>query len=382
MADTMTPKERVIAAINLEEPDRVPCSIMFNYFVARWAGVTIAEYINDIKLQADLAREYFEKLGAIDAVQVMPPGLSNDPINRLTFMPIKMKIPGKDEDMDPNSIPQYDEFELMPADGYDMVIEKGWARFVKEDLVPRAFPDYAIEDSQFSAVDDGYDPKSEHRFYEEKNVFLYSGIPLNIPFEMFSFSRSMEKFTVDLYRRPEKVIAAMDAIMPELLDQTITVIKDSRSPVFIPTCRGSNGFISPGQFERFVFPQLKVAVETVVSHGSPVYFHLDQKWTKFLPYFREFPEGRYVLHFDGATDIFKAKEVIGDRMCIMGDVPAPLFVVEGPDEVRGYCRKLIDVIGKGGGFILASGCTVPDNAKFENVKAMIDIAKTYHPPRQ
>jgi hypothetical protein len=45
-------------------------------------------------------------------------------------------------------------------------------------------------------------------------------------------------------------------------------------------------------------------------------------------------------------------------------------------------RKLIDIVGDGGGYILGVGCSVPTRAKFENLKAMIDTAKNYHPHRK
>jgi uroporphyrinogen-III decarboxylase len=61
----------------------------------------------------------------------------------------------------------------------------------------------------------------------------------------------------------------------------------------------------------------------------------------------------------------------------MGDVFAPLLSFGSTHDVVKYCRKLIDVCGEGGGFILSSGCTIRMNAKFENVKAIIDTAKTY-----
>jgi uroporphyrinogen-III decarboxylase len=48
-------------------------------------------------------------------------------------------------------------------------------------------------------------------------------------------------------------------------------------------------------------------------------------------------------------------------------------------ETTAYCKKLIDVVGKGGGFILGVACGTPVDAKFDNLKAMIDTAKTYNP---
>ncbi len=107
--------------------------------------------------------------------------------------------------------------------------------------------------------------------------------------------------------------------------------------------------------------------------------HLDTDHTQVLPYMKEFPEGKYIAQWDRTTDIFKAKEIIGDRMCIMGDVPATLLKLGTPDKVKEYCKKLIDIVGKDGGFMLSSGCAVPFDAKFENVKAMFDTARNYYP---
>jgi len=45
--------------------------------------------------------------------------------------------------------------------------------------------------------------------------------------------------------------------------------------------------------------------------------------------------------------------------------------------VREYCQKVIDEVGRGGGLFLTTGCECPVDAKFENVKMMIEVAKTY-----
>jgi len=66
-------------------------------------------------------------------------------------------------------------------------------------------------------------------------------------------------------------------------------------------------------------------------------------------------------------------------MCIMGDVPASLLSIGTTEDVVAYCEKLIDIVGKDGGFILSTGCECPIDAKFDNVKAMIDTPKNYLP---
>jgi uroporphyrinogen-III decarboxylase len=47
-----------------------------------------------------------------------------------------------------------------------------------------------------------------------------------------------------------------------------------------------------------------------------------------------------------------------------------------PDDVRNYCRKLIDSVGRDGGFIL-DVATGMDDAKPENVRAMYEAAGVY-----
>ena len=80
---------------------------------------------------------------------------------------------------------------------------------------------------------------------------------------------------------------------------------------------------------------------------------------------------------DALDEGLGAKEILDGHMCISGDVPAALLSLGTPDQVRDYCRTLIDKVGKGGGFFLTTGCECPIDAKFENVEAMIDTAKTY-----
>jgi uroporphyrinogen-III decarboxylase len=74
--------------------------------------------------------------------------------------------------------------------------------------------------------------------------------------------------------------------------------------------------------------------------------------------------------------MFKAKEVLGDTVCIRGNVPLSILITGTPDDVKAYCKKLIDVCGKGGGFIMDSA-TGLDDAKAENVKTMFEFTREY-----
>jgi len=72
----------------------------------------------------------------------------------------------------------------------------------------------------------------------------------------------------------------------------------------------------------------------------------------------------------------QVKEVLGDMCCIAGNVPTALMMAGTPDEVNAYCKNLIEVAGKDGGFMLTNGCGV-DHARAVNVRAMIEAGKEY-----
>jgi len=70
----------------------------------------------------------------------------------------------------------------------------------------------------------------------------------------------------------------------------------------------------------------------------------------------------------------RAKKSLGGVACIQGNVPNTLLQLGTAEEVRAYCKDLIQAVAPGGGFILDVGAVV-DEAKDENVLAMIQAAK-------
>jgi uroporphyrinogen-III decarboxylase len=143
--------------------------------------------------------------------------------------------------------------------------------------------------------------------------------------------------------------------------------------------RSSTDFISPETFKELSFPSLKRLAMALVAAGIYPILHLDGNWDLNLETLRELPAGSCMVQFDGPTDIFLAKRVIGDRICIMGDVPPDMLCLGSVSEVDEYCHRLIEGVGEGGGYIMGAGCEIPPNARPENVKAMIDSVKKYKP---
>jgi len=217
-------------------------------------------------------------------------------------------------------------------------------------------------------------------FWRARGVMtLYPVSPFNLhPFFRFSMGRSMVKFMEDIYYRPETVERALKKVTLEMIEEYINACKRFDQKVaFIAEERSCGYFFPLKIFERFWWPYTLEIVDALWSEGIVTWFHLDQCWDKNIPYFKQLPRGSAVLALDGTTDIFAAKEVLRNHVCLAGDLSAALLSVGKPEEVEAYCKRLIEEVGAEGAFTLGSGCEIPYDAKVENVKAMIASAKKY-----
>lgn len=378
--DEMTSYERMQAAIQLQPVDRVPVAPKFDTsFAARSHGIPIADVVRDADLGQKILQQTFDELGGCDAA---PEAGMND--LGLSVLGIVTRLPGYH--LGDNDMWQLDEQEIMTAEDYDFIIQNGWIAYIA-DCYPRL-----VEKGMPVPVDEFPARLQEVSNQELKNLAdwearevptLYGFGPFN-PLEGFRFSRSLKSIVSDLYRRPQKFLDAATACLNEQIPmgiQKFHAVRETNKWGFLSIQIGqtTGSMLSPRQFEKFYWPFEKRLINELVDAGVTPWLHCDSNWTPFLEYFLELPKCKVVMDLDGLTDISKAKAVLNGHMCISGDVPATLFKLGTPDEVSAYCKKLIDVIGKGGGFILSSGCTVPVDAKLENVKAMIDTAKNYFP---
>jgi uroporphyrinogen-III decarboxylase len=152
--------------------------------------------------------------------------------------------------------------------------------------------------------------------------------------------------------------------------------KELKPQIGMPLHRGCVPFMSLKQFETFYWPTLKEVICRLVADGFICRPFAEGDWTMNMKYWREVPKGKVILKIDLA-DIFKAKELVGDTVCLQGNVPATLLQFGTPKQVEKYCKKLIDVVGEGGGFIMDGAVGIPGGAKIENIVAMTKFTAKY-----
>ncbi len=198
-----------------------------------------------------------------------------------------------------------------------------------------------------------------------------------VPFDTLGdFFRGTKGIMVDLYRRPDQVMAACDKLLPIMIDSALASVKRTGIPkIFIPLHKGLDNFMSPQQFHKFYWPHMKELLEALIREGITPWVLVEGVCNKRLEAFRDVTPGKVMYHFEG-TDIKLAKKMMRDRCCIRGNVPTSLLTVGTPEDVKAYCKELMDTCAVDGGFILDASAPLTD-ATPENVQAMYDFAREY-----
>lgn len=381
----MTGIERLRACVELRPVDRP--GLLNSYtdrLAAIQAGMTYADILEKPDEASAAMRRLWKRLGGYGDAVYYAGGTD------LYYLAVKhftrIAVPGKDVARD--SYWQIIEKPNFSQDEYDILINQGWTAF-SLTMIPRVW-DIAEHDlakhGSVAAYHKAQGERSVMQYrrdterWREMGVEVFVGASVPTPQMLLSCARSLIEYTMDLYEIPDKVEKALWAALPAQIENGIAGCRATGIPcVAIIIERGSGQLYALDLFERFEWPMLKEMVSAFIEQGITPLLHLDTDWTKNLPYFREFPRGKVVASFDGTTNLFNAKKVLRDHVCIMGDVPAPLLVAGEVTEVEAYVRRLCEEVGEGGGFILGTGCSMPPNANIDNVRAMVELCKSFAP---
>ena len=351
---------RLRAAVALEKPDRVPLSLVMDAFAAKTTGVRLADFVKDVDLAGRAMLSTMEMLGDVDSIQHAT--FTPEVAGLLWLSPLK--LPGRD--LPEDSMWQVDEQVRVLPEDYDRILEMGWSSWFGQYI------DKYLGASVVAAQALGEAAPRWIPEYTKRGYVVFAPFAVDHPFEHLCGGRSVKEFMLDLYRMPDKVQAVLDVMMAETREQARQAVR-SNGPLghWVGSWRTAPEFLAPRLWDRFVWPYLKELVEIVVEEGAIPVLHFDANWDRELPRLLELPKATCVLALDSKTDIFKAKKILDGHMCLLGDVPPALLSLGTPDQVHAYCQRLLTEVGPAG-FIMAQGCDIPFDAKFENVKAMVD----------
>lgn len=363
-------QDRINKAINLEPVDKIPAVYMGIAPAAVNMGMSLKDYVEDIDGACDITIDYMDKLGGtLDGINMHPPTKITVLLTLLWLT--RCKIPGKE--LPDNTLWQMDEKEVMPVEEYDYIINEGWEAFLAKHL-PRVADMAEIQMAQeyLATKSKGNIQKFRDRGY----VCVSCGLT-SIPFEFVVGARSMTPFYLDCYRMPDKLKEVFDVVTPQLIGLALWQTELMELPrIWVGGWRAASGMLSPKIWDNLVFPYYLEITNVLAEKGVISILHWDQDWTRDLAKLKELPAKKCIFNPDGMTDIRKFKEIAGDHMAVMGDVPSSLFAAGSPEDIRTYVRDLVRDIGPTG-LILCPGCDAPANAKPENMQAFVDACEEF-----
>ncbi len=197
--------------------------------------------------------------------------------------------------------------------------------------------------------------------------------------------RGMQEFLVDLAINPEVPRWIMSRVTDVLVENTRRVLDLAGDRLdllyfYDDVAAQASLLISPEMWRAEVRPHHARIVDLAHSRGIPVMYHCDGAIHPLIPELIEL--GIDVLNpiqpDAGGMDPRRLKDEFGDRLAFHGGVDIVNTLPRGtPAEVAEEVRRCVEILGEGGGYVLASSHHIQPDTSVENVLAMYDVSLRY-----
>ncbi len=394
-------QKRMSDAVQLKTPDRIPISLGLNYFPAKFTGTTTWAAYYDWPAWKEVyikAAESFQPdrllvvlnqsghvLEALDSKQLRWPGhgvskfhthqfvegeyMTQQEYDRLLTDPsdflVRFYLPRVYGALTPTAkLPPLNTLlNMLP---FNVLATEEFADML-ENLTKIAREAVEWQKHTFALV----------RELADRGFFCPATLMAGAPFDVISdFLRGMRGAMLDMYRCPDKLLQAIEMMTKIQLDRIAQAPAVTEFlPVFMPLHRGAYGFMSLKQFETFYWPTLKRVCLALIEKGYTPDLFFEGNYTSRLEYIAELPKGKAIARFD-VCDMGRAKQILGGKICIAGNMPVSVLQVGTPDDVKKVTKELIDTVGKDGGYIMAPASAL-DEVNPENMRAWIEFTKEY-----
>ncbi len=334
----MTGREITQMAFELKEPPRLPVTLLAGgSWMVHSAGKTFAEIREHPEIFARLFIQAFERVGH----DFLWMGFVNYPIHFLG-------CPIKDDSSDPTTlvgtvIKSLKEVEVLK-------IQKVLTNPTMQEM---------IHSQLMVAESIG---KKTMVLPTQWGPFTYAARILGVEGVMTATIEDPEGLLRLLHFSTELIWAVTEPILehPDILGAAFA------DPV------ASGDMISPQSFRRFVAPFLKELVKRAREKGKYSMIHICGNTSKILQEIVDIRPNCFSL--DQKVDLRQAKEVLGGKVCVAGNVsPTGVFLNGMPEEVLAEAKACVQAWGSGGGFILTLGCDFPKTVPLENILALMSM---------
>ncbi len=194
---------------------------------------------------------------------------------------------------------------------------------------------------------------------------------------------SGEQAVYDYYDNPGKYreIAEQRIEIGERRFREMMALDDP--PDFV--CVGGSGTLiwqSVETFRTLALPAVKHVIELAAAAGVPTHVHSCGPEKELVRILAEETELTVIDPLEpppmGDCDLAELKRLYGDKIILKGNLHTTEVMLRGTaEDVTQAARQAIDDTGRGGGFILSTGDQCGRDTPHENLRAMVETARTY-----
>ena len=217
-----------------------------------------------------------------------------------------------------------------------------------------------------------------YKEYREK-LFIFGFCSYGI-FESAWQPLGFERFAVAT-RRERKFLDGMIRFHTDLYCVLVEAMADAGLPAMVYTDDlgyKSGPMLNPRLIEELFGDSYRRIVETAHSQGMKIIMHSCGNVTSLLEWFADCGfDGVHPLEPTAGMDLATAKKMVGDRMCLIGNLDVTHILVDAAkEEVFEAVRQAIHDAGHGGGYILAPDHNHP-GISVERLRWMVEAAEEY-----
>jgi uroporphyrinogen decarboxylase len=375
----LTSRERVLSVLNHETPDRVPIIIG----ASNATGISTPTYRKLKQLLSVEAEEKYlydwPELGAAAIDEVVLERLHSDVRGVHDREPAWVRA--KNREREPGS-PYFNSWGVGSIEG-----DPGtW--------FPAIHPladTHSIEDIERYPWPDMNDPtrvahvKAEAKKLADANRYAILATPwLAFPLERAFAMQRMDRFMLNLGRYPDFASALLTKIAElckTLMENFLNEIGENVDMIKIGDDLGMQNslLMSPKMYRQIVKPIHADYISFIKSRTKArLFFHTDGDVFDLIPDFIEM--GVDILNpiqtsAGKMSNLEELKKRYGKNIIFCGAIDTHHVLPFGtPDEVRAEVKRIIQMLGEGGGYMLASVHTILSDVPAENVLAMVDAA--------
>ncbi|MCF6175281.1 MAG: uroporphyrinogen decarboxylase family protein [Victivallaceae bacterium] len=209
--------------------------------------------------------------------------------------------------------------------------------------------------------------KTDGKYYIQANIDTG-------PFSLASVLRGAENFIFDLYDENRKDV---DDFLRFCTD---VVVEYGKAMIDIGVHAIQMGdatasLLGDDLFQNFALPYLNDALERLSGTECDLWVHICGNTKHLLPYLKQLPMEGFEL--DAMVDMKTARELLGGRIAIKGNIDTSFLLQAGEQEVYDASINLLRRVPHTTGLILSPGCGVPKMTPKKNLIAMLRASQDY-----